>query len=384
MPFRLRDTLSGELHELPSDRPISLYVCGITPYDSGHIGHAFTFVQFDALVRVLRWLGREVIYVQNVTDVDDSILRRARELGVDWKQLGDEELARHLREMGRLFVRHPTELVRATAVIPDIQSLIVDLLERGCAYAAEGSVFFRIGSASSFGELSKLDRESMLEICAQQDDADVDDPRKEDPLDVALWKRWSGDESEPRWDSSWGPGRPGWTIECAAINRRFLGPQLDLHGGGTDLVFPHHETEIALMETATGRRPFVGTWLHSGMVSFGGAKMAKSLGNLVRVGDVLERFGPEIVRLYLLSHHYRQDWDYVEDELRAAAEKMLLLRSRLDEPDGKTADNTTEEFRAAVEDDFDLPRALGVLERASGATARRLTDVLGLHPEALG
>jgi len=380
--IRLRDTRSGDLHELPDDRPISLYVCGITPYDSGHLGHAFTFVQADALVRVLRWLGRDVEYVQNVTDVDDSILRRARELGVDWRQLGNEELARHLREMGRLFVRHPTDFVRATEAIPDIRQMIGELLERDRAYVNDGSVFFRVGAAPHFGELSKLDRDAMLEICARQDDADLDDPRKEDPLDVALWKAWSGDQSEPRWASAWGIGRPGWTIECAAINRRFLGAQIDLHGGGSDLIFPHHETEIALVEAATGARPFVRTWVHTGMVNFAGQKMAKSVGNLVLVADVLERFGPEILRLHLLSHHYREDWEYVEADLHRAADYLDRLRSRLEAPDSN-GEGAADEFRSALEDDFDLPRAFAALDQASGATARRLATVLGLHPEAL-
>lgn len=379
MTLRLTDTLSGEKREPPTGRPLTLYVCGITPYDSGHLGHAFTFVHFDVLVRALRWLGRDVRYVQNVTDIDDSILRRARELGVDWKQLGDEELDRHLAQMDALNLERPTRLVRATSVIADIHSMVGDLVARQHAYEADGSVFFRLASAPNFGELSKLGREQMLAIAGDQDDADLDDPRKEDPLDVALWKRWSGDADEPQWPSPWGPGRPGWTIECAAINHRYCGPQVDMHGGGADLVFPHHEVEIALVESATGRRPFVRTWLHTGMVQHEGAKMAKSLGNLVQVDDLLSRHPAGAVRLYLLSNHYRADWEFSEADLARAAERSARLLAAMGEPDRDGDAQAIEaDFRAALEDDLDVPRALDALDRASGATARRLADVLGL------
>jgi cysteinyl-tRNA synthetase len=377
MTVRLRDTLSGERRGLSADRPLSLYVCGITPYDSGHLGHAFTFVQFDALVRALRWLGHEVNYIQNVTDIDDSILKRARELDVDWRRLGDEELDSHLHEMDTLLVERPTHLVRATSVMPEIQALIGELLRLDRAYVGRGSVFFRVGSTSTFGELSRLDREAMLEICAQQDDADLDDPRKEDPLDVALWKGWSGDEAEPQWPSPWGAGRPGWTIECAAINRRFIGPQVDIHGGGVDLVFPHHETEIALVEAATARRPFVRTWLHTGMVHHDGSKMAKSVGNLVLVAGLFERYSAQALRLYLLGHHYRDDWEFSDDGLAAAAQQADRLSAAMAGPD-RNGGRLEADFQAALEDDLHLPRALEVLEQASGATARRLAGVLGL------
>jgi cysteinyl-tRNA synthetase len=381
--IRLRDTRTGDLLDLGDTPTVSLYVCGITPYDVSHLGHAFTFVQFDTLVRALEWLGREVVYVQNVTDVDDSILGRSRELGVNWRELGEGELARHLTEMDRLNVRRPTELVRATAVIREIQAIIEELVERGSAYpAVGGTVFFRTRSAAHFGELSKLGRDEMLRIAGEQDDADLDDPRKEDPLDVALWKAWSGDANEPHWDSPWGPGRPGWTIECAAINRRFIGPQVDLHGGGADLVFPHHETETALMESATGVRPFVWAWLHVGMVHYDGAKMSKSLGNLVFIPDLVERVGPDAVRLLLLSHHYREDWEYTDGDLAAAAERSQRLRTRFSEPD--VDDGATAEFQEALESDFDLPLALAALDRAAGPTLRRLAGVLGLHLAADG
>ena len=321
MALLLSDTLSGKRQHLP-DGPINIYVCGVTPYDTTHLGHAFTFVQFDALVRALRWLypSREVTYVQNVTDIDDSILARARKLGVDWQKLGNEQTAQYRTDMRALNVLDPTHFVRATSAIPTILSMAGQLLESGAAYAVEGgSVFFRVGSTATYGELSKLSRERMLEIAGQQDDADVDDPRKEDPLDFALWKGWSGREDEPCWPSPWGRGRPGWHLECSALCYQYLGGQVTIHGGGADLVFPHHESEIAQSEKATWVRPFAHIWSHVAMVRMHGEKMSKSLGNMVFVRELLPRYSSDAIRLYLLRHHYRQVWEWSPAGLDAAA-----------------------------------------------------------------
>ena len=251
VPLFLSDTLSATRKPVP-DGQIKLYVCGVTPYDTTHLGHAFTFVQFDTLVRTLRWLGHEVIYVQNVTDIDDSILIRARKLGVDWQTLGDEQTEQYRADMRALNVADPTHLVRATSAIPTMLHIIETLIASEAAYVVDrGSVFFRVGSTPTYGELSKLSRAEMLSIASQQDDADVDDPRKEDPLDFALWKEWSGRSDEPCWDSPWGRGRPGWHVECSALCYLYLGSQLTIHGGGADLVFPHHESEIVQSEKAT-------------------------------------------------------------------------------------------------------------------------------------
>src|SRR5258708_20216841 len=274
VPLFLSDTLSDTRKPVP-EGPITLYVCGVTPYDTTHLGHAFTFVQFDTLVRALRYLspypGRDVTYVQNVTDIDDSILIRARKLGVDWKALGDEQTAHYRADMRALNVAEPTHFVRATDGMPTILELIQMLVQSEAAYVVEGgSVFYRVRASPTYGELSKLSRDQMLLIASQQDDADTDDPRKEDPLDFALWKGWSGQPDEPCWDSPWGRGRPGWHIECSALCYQCLGPQITIHGGGADLIFPHHESEIAPSAKALPVRPFPHIWANVAMVRIDG------------------------------------------------------------------------------------------------------------------
>jgi L-cysteine:1D-myo-inositol 2-amino-2-deoxy-alpha-D-glucopyranoside ligase len=376
----LNDTLSAAKKALPQG-PITLYVCGVTPYDTTHLGHAFTFVQFDVLVRAIRWLlpDRRVTYVQNVTDIDDSILMRARKLGTDWRTLGDEQIEQYRADMRSLNVAGPKDLVRATSAIATMQTLISKLIDHGAAYAVSGnSVFFRVAARPSYGELSGLSREQMLEIAGQQDDADLDDPRKEDPLDFALWKGWSGADDEPCWDSPWGRGRPGWHIECSALCRQYLGEQISLHGGGADLMFPHHESEIAQSETALGVRPFAHIWSHVAMVRMDGEKMSKSLGNMVFVRDLLRRYSPNAVRVYLLRHHYRAVWEWSPGELDSAAS----LASHL-EASARAADTSAGEvrdiFASALADDLDTPRAVQTLTRASGGTLRELGGVLGLE-----
>jgi L-cysteine:1D-myo-inositol 2-amino-2-deoxy-alpha-D-glucopyranoside ligase len=375
----LHDTLSTAEKAVP-EGPITLYVCGVTPYDTTHLGHAFTFAQFDTLVRAARWLAPEqpLTYVQNVTDIDDSILQRARKLNVDWRSLGDEQTEQYRADMQALRVAPPTHLVRATTAIPTIHQLIAALLERDAAYVAEGgSVFFRVSARPSYGELSKLTRDQMLAIAAQQDDADLDDPRKEDPLDFALWKGWSGAADEPCWPSPWGRGRPGWHIECSALCKQFLGDQITLHGGGADLVFPHHESEIAQSETALGKRPFVQIWSHVAMVRMGGEKMSKSLGNMVFLRDLLRTHSANTLRLYLLGHHYRRVWEWSPAELDQAAQ----LAERLEAAAGAPATplgSAREDFAAALADDLDTPRAIDVLSAQRGDTLRELARVLGL------
>jgi L-cysteine:1D-myo-inositol 2-amino-2-deoxy-alpha-D-glucopyranoside ligase len=345
------------------------------------MGHAFTFVQFDTLVRALRWLApqREVIYVQNVTDIDDSILIRARKLGVDWRSLGDQQIEQYRADMAGLHVAPPNHLVRATAAIPTMQLIIEKLLAREAAYVVDGgSVFFRVASFPSYGELSKLSRKQMFEIAGQQDDADVDDPRKEDPIDFALWKGWSGQPDEPCWESPWGRGRPGWHVECSALCYQFLGEQITIHGGGADLIFPHHECEIAQSETAFGMRPFAQIWSHIAMVRMQGEKMSKSLGNMVFLHDLLQTHSPNAIRLYLLGHHYRKVWEWSGAGLDEAERLAAHLDRASREPDSASIE-AREAFADALADDLDAPRAIGVLETQSGATLRELGGVLGLR-----
>jgi L-cysteine:1D-myo-inositol 2-amino-2-deoxy-alpha-D-glucopyranoside ligase len=380
VPLFLSDTLSATRKVVP-DGPIKLYVCGVTPYDTTHLGHAFTFVQFDTLVRALRWLHpvRDVIYVQNVTDIDDSILIRARKLGVDWRTLGDEQTALYRADMRALNVTEPTYLVRATSAIPTMLHIIDTLIERQAAYVVEGgSVFFRVRWTPTYGELSKLSRERMLEIASQQDDSDVDDPRKEDPLDFALWKGWSGSADEPCWDSPWGPGRPGWHVECSALCYQYLGAQLSIHGGGADLVFPHHESEIAQSETATQVRPLAHIWSHVAMVRMDGEKMSKSLGNMVFLRDLLRSYSADAIRVYLLGHHYRQVWEWSPAELDSAASLAQRLTLAAAEPDSADLVAARGAFAAALEDDLNTPQAIDVLTTVSGQSLRELGAVLGL------
>ncbi|MBV9172700.1 MAG: cysteine--tRNA ligase [Chloroflexi bacterium] len=372
--MKLFDTLS-EFTQPLAPGPVSLYVCGVTPYDTTHLGHAFTFVQFDTLVRALRWRGRDVRYVQNITDIDDSILARARREGVNWKRLGDQQSEQYQADMRRLNVASPTHLVRATSAIPTMVEMIERLVALEAAYPADGSsVFFRVRSAPTYGELSKLSREQMLEIASQQDDADLDDPRKEDPLDFALWKGWSGESDEPFWPSPWGAGRPGWHIECSALCYQHFGPRLTIHGGGADLRFPHHESEIAQSERFTGLRPFVRLWMHAAMVCMDGAKMSKSLGNMVFLRDLLERYSADALRVYLLRHHYREVWEWSPAELDSAAEFARALARAGRAP----ASGSSDAFAAALDDDLHTARALESLQSTAGTTLRDLARVLGL------
>jgi L-cysteine:1D-myo-inositol 2-amino-2-deoxy-alpha-D-glucopyranoside ligase len=373
----LSDTLSGQRRPLP-DGPVRLYVCGITPYDTTHLGHAFTFLQFDVLVRALRWMGRDVTYVQNITDIDDSILKRARDLGTDWHTLGEEYTRRYLRDLATLNVAMPDHLVPATSVMPTIHGIIATLLDQGSAYQVDGGdVFFHVASNPDYGELSKLPREGMLKLASEQDDADVDDPRKRDPLDVVLWRRWSGAADEPYWASPWGDGRPGWHVECVAINHAYHGPQITIHGGGDDLVYPHHETEIAISECASGVRPFAHLWMHAAMASLGGQKMSKSLGNLVFVDELVPRYPPDAIRLYLLSHRYREPFEWSEDGLIAATEQLGRFAAAAREPDHEGG--AREAIALALEDDLDTRAALEALALARGATLRELAGVLGVR-----
>ena len=312
--LRLYDARRGGVHpfEPIGGRPIGLYVCGVTPYDIGHLGHAFTYLSFDVLHRYLEYLGHDVVYVQNVTDVDDDMLRRARETGEDYLELGDRNLARFLDEMEALNWLPPDHFPRATQHVPQMQELIASLLELGLAYEAEGNVYFSIAAYPLYGELSRVPRGEMLPLANERGNV-PDMPGKRDPLDFVLWQRSLPDE--PSWPSPWGPGRPGWHVECSAMSMAYLGPRFEIHGGGEDLIFPHHESEMAQSEGATGQRPFVQHWVHVGMLGYGGDKMSKSLGNLVLVRDLLRSYSSDAIRLYVSSHQYRTAIEFSESDL---------------------------------------------------------------------
>jgi len=359
--MRLRNTETNAVQPLePGPQPIGLYVCGITPYDTTHIGHAFTYVAFDVLVRTLRSVGQPVRYVQNVTDIDDDIIRRARELGTTWDRLAAKETALYEADMAALNVLAPDVFPWASQTIAKITALIRQLEAQGHAYQRGGNVYFRVGSVTDYGRLSRLSREQMVKLSAQRG-ADPNDPRKQDPLDFILWQESAA--GEPCWPSPWGDGRPGWHIECSAMALEHLGPQVDVHGGGADLIYPNHESEIAQSESATGVRPFARIWAHVGMLRYQGEKMSKSLRNLVLVRDLLQRFDADSIRVLLLRHHYREPWEYTEDQLADAAAWTRRLQDAA-RASAAPAGTPNLAVRAALEDDLDSPRALRLLEQS--------------------
>jgi L-cysteine:1D-myo-inositol 2-amino-2-deoxy-alpha-D-glucopyranoside ligase len=336
---------------------VSLYTCGITPYDATHLGHAAVYVTYDVLQRRLRDLGHETRCVRNITDVDDSILGKARELGVHYLDLAAAETARFDEDIRALGLLPAWSEPRATSAIADIRGFIGMVLDRGHAYQAGGAVYFDVSSFPEFGSVSGYSREEMLAFAAERG-GNVDDPHKRDPLDFVLWQPSLDDE--PSWESLWGPGRPGWHIECSALALRELGTTIDLHGGGADLIFPHHECERAQSEAATGE-PFVRHWMHQAMVRMDGEKMSKSLGNLVFVSELRKEWEPMAIRLLLVENHYRTAWEWDDTRPARAAERLERWRAA-GEGDGGLA-----EVRAALDDDLDTPTAVAALDAAAAA-----------------
>ncbi len=376
--LRVRDTLSGkkvplEPGEYGGRKLLRLYVCGVTPYDSGHMGHAFTFCTFDILVRFVEASGIAVRYVQNVTDVDDPLFERARRDGVDWRQLAERELEVHLRDMSSLGWRPPDFMPRVSEEIEPITNAASALHARGFAYRTD-ALYFDVSRYPGYGRLSHLTRRSMLRKLREEGLYGTVGPgAKKDALDFPLW-RHSGPE-EPSWPSGFGEGRPGWHLECSAMAMRYLGEQIDIHGGGRDLAFSHHESERAQSECLTGKVPFARIWMHAGLVRYEGRKMSKSLGNLVLVSQALERAPAAAVRLYMASHAYRRDWDFSWSGLARAARLVERVRALLEGeargagagPRGATPDASRElmaEFGGALADDLDTPRALRALRVA--------------------
>jgi L-cysteine:1D-myo-inositol 2-amino-2-deoxy-alpha-D-glucopyranoside ligase len=311
-------------------------------------------------VRALRDARREVRYVQNVTDVDDPLLERARETGEDWEQLARRETQLFRDDMTALRVVPPDGYVGAVEAIPLIERLVARLRETGLAYDVDGDLYFSTGADEHFGEVSHLHRDTMRALFAERG-GDPDRPGKKDPLDSLLWQ--AARPGEPSWDGPLGPGRPGWHIECAAIALEHLGVPLDVQGGGSDLVFPHHEMTAAQAEGLTGRHPYARAYVHAGMVGLRGEKMSKSLGNLVLVSDLrAEGVDPMAVRLALLAHHYRGDWEWTDADLPAAEERLARWRAAVTRPAGSHGDRVLSAVRAALADDLDAPRALRAVD----------------------
>jgi L-cysteine:1D-myo-inositol 2-amino-2-deoxy-alpha-D-glucopyranoside ligase len=378
--MRLYDTARRAVVPFEPGPLVTLYSCGITPYDAAHLGHAAVYLTFDILQRRLRDLGHDTRCVRNVTDVDDDILRKARELGVHYLDLAAEEIARFDADMSTLGLIPAWSEPRATSAIPDILTLIASVLDSGHAYQSGGSVYFDVSTFGRFGELSHLDAAAMLPLAAENG-GNPGDPNKRNPLDFVLWQPSLPDE--PSWESRWGPGRPGWHIECSALALRELGETVDVHGGGRDLVFPHHECETAQSESVTGQ-PFVRHWLHVGLVGLDGTKMSKSLGNLVFVGDLLEHWQAVAIRTALLAHHYREDWEWTAEDMPSAAARLQAWRKAADSsgrPRSEGGDDPAlDAVRRALDDDLDTPAALTALDDLAerGVPVDRGAELLGI------
>ena len=359
--MKLYSTLTGEATEFaPADgNTVRMYVCGVTPYSSTHIGHALSYVAFDVLRRYLEHLGFDVRHVQNFTDVDDKIIQRAEEQGIEPNELAERYIQDFFSTMDALNIRRAHVYPRATEEIGPILDTIGKLVDSGHAYPAGGDVFFRVEKSDGYGKLSHRTLEGMqagsrIEI----------DENKEHPMDFALWK--GARPGEPSWESPWGPGRPGWHIECTSMSMTYLGESLDIHGGGQDLVFPHHENEIAQSEASTGVVPFSRYWVHNGLLRLGGDKMSKSLGNLVSVEEALQRFSPDAIRLYFLSSHYRSPLSYSDEGCAAMERSLDRMRHALDRDGGEGSqpldpESYRRQFFEAMDDDLNTPRALASL-----------------------
>jgi L-cysteine:1D-myo-inositol 2-amino-2-deoxy-alpha-D-glucopyranoside ligase len=359
MAIRLYDTAKQDVVAFEAGPLVSMYTCGITPYDATHLGHAATFLAYDVLQRRLRDIGHQTRLVRNITDVDDSILGKARELGVHYLDLAAGEVARFQSDMDALGALECFSEPRATSAIADIRGFIGMVLDRGYAYLAGGGVYFDVSRFDRFGDISHLDEATMLAYAAERG-GNIDDPHKRNPLDFVLWQPSLPDE--PSWETLWGPGRPGWHIECSALAMRELGTTVDLHGGGADLIFPHHECERAQSEAATGE-PFVRHWMHVAYVRKDGEKMSKSLGNLVFVSDLRRDYDPRAIRLAVVQHHYRDSWEW-DDGLMDRSSRALDRWLGSVDP-SRPGDGVLADVRAALDDDLDTASAVAAIEDAA-------------------
>ena len=360
--MKVYNTLSGKKEDFkPQGDEVKMYVCGVTPYDDAHLGHAMSYIIFDVIRRYLRYRGHKVKYVQNVTDIDDKIIDRANKLGIPQRELAEKFTRRYFEDMKALNIEEPDITPYATDEIPKIIEIVQGLIDKGYGYESEGSVYFRVRNVPDYGKLSRRSLDSMKAGIRVESGEE-----KEDPMDFVLWK--ASKPGEPAWDSPWGKGRPGWHIECSAMSLKYLGDSLDIHGGGQDLVFPHHENEIAQSESFTGVKPFVRHWLHNGMVQLGEEKMSKSLGNLITIKQALENYSPDAIRVFVLSSHYRSPLTYSEEILAAAEKGAARLRQTANNPisDGKAgkkidAEQYRKRFVEAMDDDFNTALAVAAL-----------------------
>ena len=396
MPLHIHNTLTRRLEPFEPLQPgqVRMYVCGITVYDQCHMGHARTNLTFDVVARWLRASGYAVTYVRNITDIEDKIIRRAVERGITIRALTDEMIAAMHRDFDALGLERPSAEPRATEYVPQMLALIDTLQARGLAYQARGGdVNYAVRRFPGYGKLSG---KSLEDLRAGERVAVAGD--KEDPLDFVLWKSAKPDEpAEARWPSRWGPGRPGWHIECSAMGCALLGERFDIHGGGQDLQFPHHENEIAQSEGAFGH-PFVNVWMHGGFLNIDDTKMSKSLGNFFTIAEVLEKFDGETIRFFMLRTHYRSPFNFADsllEESRSALRRLYTALGGVEVPEGAVdwTEPRAAAFKAAMDDDFNTPQALAVLfdlagelnrtrDAATAALLKRLGGVLGVLQQA--
>ncbi|MFB4302785.1 cysteine--1-D-myo-inosityl 2-amino-2-deoxy-alpha-D-glucopyranoside ligase [Actinomadura sp. NTSP31] len=379
----LYDTGTGTVRPTAPGATARMYVCGITPYDATHLGHANTYLAFDLVNRVWRDLGHTVHYIQNATDVDDPLLERARETGEDWRELADREIQLFRDDMAALRILPPDRYVGAVESIPLIVEMIEKLRGRDATYEIDGDVYFPVAADPAFGQVSRLSREEMGPLFAERG-GDPDRPGKRDPLDALVWM--ARRPGEPGWDSPFGEGRPGWHVECSAISIEYLGMGFDVEGGGSDLAFPHHEMGASHAQIATGERPHARAYVHAGMVGLDGEKMSKSRGNLVFVSRLREAgVDPMAIRLALLAHHYRADWEWTDAQLREAAARLDRWRAATARAAGPPAGAVADTVRERLADDLDTPAALAAIDawagaegadEASPAQVRALADAL--------
>jgi len=377
--MKIFNTLSGQKEEFrPGGKTVNIYVCGVTVYDDCHIGHAMSYVIFDAIRRYLEFSGYKVKHVQNFTDIDDKIINRANQVGMSSSELAEKYVDEYFKDMDALNIQRAHVYPKATEEIPKIIEVIQGLIAKGYAYDSEGSVYFRVKNFPGYGKLSHQALDDMISR------GSAEEGKKEYPLDFALWK--AAKPGEPFWQSPWGQGRPGWHIECSAMALKYLGKSLDIHGGGQDLIFPHHENEITQSESFTGVEPFVRHWLHNGLLQMGENKMSKSLGNLITVKQALERYSADAIRLFILGSHYRSPLTYSEEALKAAEVGMERLRQATRDG-GKTggkkvidAEPFKSRFIESMDDDFNTAQAVAVLfdlAREINRAREKNHDVIG-------
>ncbi|MFD1542989.1 cysteine--1-D-myo-inosityl 2-amino-2-deoxy-alpha-D-glucopyranoside ligase [Nonomuraea guangzhouensis] len=375
VPLRLYDTAAGQVRQTDPGPTARMYVCGITPYDATHLGHANTYLAFDMVGRLWRDAGHEVHYTQNATDVDDPLLERAEQTGVSWQQLAEREIELFRTDMEALRIVPPREYVGVTEVVGGVAELIAELAAKGVTYELDGDVYFSVADAPKFGQVSGYSEERMIELFAERG-GDPGRAGKRHPLDWLLWR--SERPGEPAWDSTLGRGRPGWHIECTAIALDNLGAGFDVAGGGTDLIFPHHECGASEGHAATGEWPFAKFYTHAGMVALDGEKMSKSKGNLVFVSKLRAVHDPMAIRLVLLAHHYREDWAYVPAQLAEAEARLARWRSAVGLAAAPEAGGLLAQVRERLADDLDTPGALAAVD----AWAERALSGGGSDPTA--